>query len=198
MCSWDSAFYADQSNYCWAHIKSGKLFPDERKQVGGPLPKTFIESRAEMEKLLVEERVGYLGLVFDNRPYVIPLTYGYSEGKLIFHCAVKGSKLDIIRTNPDACFTVSRHFGEMVSHPQGAECHINSDSVICYGKARIIENIEERCQVLNTFNRCLQPNAREITIEEVENCNAVEIIINKMTGRSERDGKCTYWKHIVT
>jgi nitroimidazol reductase NimA-like FMN-containing flavoprotein (pyridoxamine 5'-phosphate oxidase superfamily) len=167
------------------------------KQAGGLLPKEFIESREEMEKLLVEERVGYLGLVYDNRPYVIPLTYGYSEGRLVFHCAVKGSKLDIIKTNPNVCLTVSRHFGEMVSHPQGAECHINSDSVICYGKARIIENIEERCQALNMFNRCLQPTAREITIEEVENCSAVEIIIDTMTGRSERDGKCTYWKHTV-
>jgi nitroimidazol reductase NimA-like FMN-containing flavoprotein (pyridoxamine 5'-phosphate oxidase superfamily) len=151
-----------------------------------------------MEKLLVEERVGYLGLVNDKKPYVIPLTYGYSEGKIIFHCAVKGSKLDMIRNNPNVCFTVSRHFGEMVSHPQGAECHINSDSVVCYGKARIIDNVEERCKVLNIFNRRLQPNAREITIEEVEHCNAVEIIVNEMTGRSERDGKCTYWKHVAT
>ena len=34
----------------------------------------------------------------------------------------------------------------------------------------------------------------EITLEETRHCHAVEIIIDKMTGRSERDGKCTYWK----
>ena len=161
------------------------------------MPKNFIESRKEMEKVLVEERVGYLGMSSDNKPYVIPLTYGYSEGRIIFHCALVGSKLDIIRNNPNVSFTVSRHFGEMVSHPQGAECHINSDSVICFGKARIIFNIEERCRVLNTFNHCLQPNAREITMDEVANCNAVEIVVDEMTGRSERDGKCTYWTQIL-
>ena len=160
------------------------------------MPKKFIESRDEMERLLVEERVGYLGMSVDGKPYVIPLTYGYSEGKIIFHCALKGSKLDIIRKNANVCFTVSRHFGEMVSHPQGAECHINSDSIICYGKARIIDNIEERCKVLNIFNRCLRQNAREITLEEVKHCNAVEIVIDELTGRSERDGKCTYWKQV--
>ena len=158
------------------------------------MTRKHIEASAEMVKLLTEERVGYLGMSADGKPYVIPLTYGYSEGRILFHCALKGSKLDIIRKNASVCFTVSRHFGEMVSHPQGAECHVNSDSVICYGKARIIDDLDERCRVLNIFNRCLQPQAREITREEVRHCQAVEIVIDKMTGRTERDGKCTYWK----
>jgi nitroimidazol reductase NimA-like FMN-containing flavoprotein (pyridoxamine 5'-phosphate oxidase superfamily) len=158
------------------------------------LSRKFIEAREQMKELLTGERVGYLGMSADGKPYVIPLTYGYADGKIIFHCALKGSKLDIIRQNANVCFTVSRHFGEMVSHPQGAECHINSDSVICYGKARIIDSLDERCKVLNIFNRCLQPQAREITLEEVKHCHAVEIVIDEMTGRSERDGKCTYWK----
>jgi nitroimidazol reductase NimA-like FMN-containing flavoprotein (pyridoxamine 5'-phosphate oxidase superfamily) len=81
-----------------------------------------------------------------------------------------------------------------VSHPQGAECPADSDSVICYGRARIIEDIQERCKILNKFNRCLQPQAREITEEEVELCSAVEISIEQMTGRTERDSKCTFWK----
>ena len=148
-----------------------------------------------MEKLLSEERVGYLGMSSKNSPYVIPLTYGYYKRTVIFHCALKGSKLDIIRKNPNVCFTVSRHFGKMVSHPQGAECHINSDSVICYGKERIIDALDERRKVLNRFNKCLQRNARDITVEEVEHCSAVEIRVKEMTGRTEREGKCTYWKH---
>jgi hypothetical protein len=149
-----------------------------------------------MEKLLVDERVGYLGMSVDNKPYVIPITYAYIEGRIIFHCAVKGRKLESIRENAKVCFTVSRYFGEMVSHPQGAECHINSDSVVCYGRARIIDDIEERCEVLNAFNQRLQPNAREITLEEVKHCHAVTIEVDEMTGRTERDGKCQYWKQI--
>ena len=161
------------------------------------MPRKFVESRKEMEKLLVEERVGYLGMSNNDKPYVIPMTYGYIRGRIIFHCALKGRKIELIRNNANVCFTVSRHFGEMVSHPQGAECHINSDSVICYGKARIIDDLEERCEVLNAFNRCLQPNAREITLEEVKHCLAVEIVVDEMTGRTERDGKLKYWKQIV-
>jgi len=155
----------------------------------------FVDSTQEMEKLLSEERVGYLGMSAGNAPYVLPLTYGYLKGKIMFHCALEGTKLDIIRKNPNVCFTVSRHFGEMVPHPQGAQCHVNSDSVICYGEARIMEDITERREVLNRFNHCLQQHAREITAEEVEKCYAVEISVKEMTGRTEREAKCTFWKH---
>ncbi len=155
----------------------------------------FIDSTQEMEKLLSEERVGYLGMSSADSPYVVPLTYGYNEGKIIFHCALTGTKLDILRKNPNVCFTVSRHFGAMVPHPQGAQCHVNSDSVICYGKARIIDDIHERQAILNRFNHCLQPGAREITLEEVERCYAVEIAVAEMTGRTQRNAVCTWWKH---
>ena len=44
----------------------------------------FIESRDEMEKLLREEEIGYLGLSLDGKPYVVPLNYHYSDGKIYF------------------------------------------------------------------------------------------------------------------
>jgi nitroimidazol reductase NimA-like FMN-containing flavoprotein (pyridoxamine 5'-phosphate oxidase superfamily) len=160
--------------------------------------KTFIESRFEMEKILKEERLGFLGMSLNNIPYTIPLTYGYNDGKIIFHCSLTGKKLKYIKSNPQVCFTVGCQFGEFIPHPQGAVCHAHSDSVICYGVARIIEDIEERCKILNIFNRCLQTEAREIIIDEVSNCKAVEIKVTEMTGREERDSKCTYWKYNFT
>jgi nitroimidazol reductase NimA-like FMN-containing flavoprotein (pyridoxamine 5'-phosphate oxidase superfamily) len=159
------------------------------------MSKEFVESTQEMEKLLTEERIGYLGMTTDNNPYVIPLTYAYKNGKIIFHGSLKGKRLEILRKNPSVCLTVSRHFGKMVSHPQGSVCHSDSDSVICYGNARIIDDIEERRNILNTFNHCLQPEAKELSVDEVKNCSAVEILVKEMTGRTERDTKCSYWKH---
>ena len=153
------------------------------------------DSRRALETLLTEERVGYLGLSDRGQPYVVPLTYGYAAGRILFHGAPAGRKLDCIRSNPRVCFTVARQLGEVVPHPQGAVCHVHSDSVICYGRARILDDIEERRRALTTFNRCLQPDARELTSDEVAKCSAVEITVAEMTGREERDSKCTYRKH---
>ena len=155
----------------------------------------FNESREEMEEILHEEAVGYLGLSMDGMPYVVPLNYAYVEGKILFHCALRGKKLDYLRANPRVCFTVGRQSGKVLRHPQGALCHVDVDSVICYGVVRIVESVEERKEILTAFNRRLQPTAEEIALEDASKCCAVEIKIVEMTGRRQRGRAHTYWKY---
>ena len=76
----------------------------------------FIESRDEMENLLREQEIGYLGLSLDGKPYVVPLNYHYSEGKIHFHCGLKGKKLAWLKANPQVCFTVARQLAEVREH----------------------------------------------------------------------------------
>ena len=59
--------------------------------------KEFDESCEEIESILREETLGYLGLSMDGMPYVVPLNYGYVEGKVLFHCALAGKKLDYLK-----------------------------------------------------------------------------------------------------
>lgn len=157
--------------------------------------RNFIESREEMEKILKEENLGYLGLSMEGRPYNVPINYGYIKGRILFHSALTGKKLDYIKANPMVCFTVGRQAGKVVRHPQGALCHVENDSVICYGIARIIEEPEECIKALNDFNRCLQPDADEIKHDAASKCRAVEIRIYEMTGRRQHEGKHAYWKY---
>ena len=39
-------------------------------------------------------------------PYAVPLSYLYHQGKLYFHCAKSGHKLDALRREPKASFCV--------------------------------------------------------------------------------------------
>ena len=153
----------------------------------------FIESRKEMERILQEEVLGYLGLAGEEQPYVVPLNYAYTDGRILFHCALEGQKLDSIRRNPRVCFTVGRQTGEVRDHA-GSPCHVDSDSVICYGRAKMLDDPTERATALNTFNRRYRPEAPDIPQERVEQCMAVEITITEMTGRQERDRQRTYWR----
>lgn len=148
-----------------------------------------------MEQILQEETIGYLGLSVGEQPYVVPLNYGYVDGKILFHCALTGTKLDYLRANPQVCFTVGRQSGEVRRHAEGDPCHIDSESVICYGRARIVEDLAERKAALDAFNRCFRPDAKEVSLEETEKCCAVEIKITEMTGRRERERERTYWRY---
>jgi nitroimidazol reductase NimA-like FMN-containing flavoprotein (pyridoxamine 5'-phosphate oxidase superfamily) len=155
----------------------------------------FIDSREWMERLLHEESVGYLGLATGGSPYVVPLNYAYLDGRILFHCALEGKKLDCLRANPEVCFTVGRQTGPVRRHAEGNPCHVDSDSVICYGRARIVSDLEERRRVLDEFNRCYHADAGPLSAEAAEKCCAVEIRIGEMTGREERERKRTYWKY---
>ena len=80
-------------------------------------------------------------------------------------------------------------------HPQGASCHVENDSVICYGHARIVEEIEERRKILDIFNHSFQPDAEDIPLAAAAQCYAVEITITEMTGRQQREQKHTYFSY---
>lgn len=155
----------------------------------------FIASRGEMEELLRKEEIGYLGLSLEGRPYVVPLNYHYSDGKIYFHCGLKGKKLVCMKANPQVCFTVGRQLAEVREHAGGNPCHVDSDSVVCYGRARMIEDLDERSRVLNAFNRRFRPDAPDVPMERVKNCGVVEIAISEMTGRRERERKRTCWRY---
>jgi nitroimidazol reductase NimA-like FMN-containing flavoprotein (pyridoxamine 5'-phosphate oxidase superfamily) len=154
----------------------------------------FLESRDEMERLLQEEEVGYLGLSLGEKPYVVPLNYHYLEGRIWFHCGFRGKKLDILKTNPQVCFTVARQTGRVREHA-GDPCHVDGDSVICYGRAKVVEDMGEREIALNSFNCSFRPGAADVPLERVKNCCVVEITISEMTGRRERERKRTCWHY---
>jgi nitroimidazol reductase NimA-like FMN-containing flavoprotein (pyridoxamine 5'-phosphate oxidase superfamily) len=156
----------------------------------------FIESREEMEQILREEVVGYLGLSLDGQPYVVPLNYAYAAGKIRFHCALTGQKLEAIRRNPRVCFTVGRQVGEIRDHGGDGVCHVDSDSVICYGQASILDDLSAREAALNAFNRRYRTDAPDLPRARVEECMAVEITVAEMTGRRERARQRTYWRFV--
>lgn len=59
------------------------------------------------EEILRKNTAGVLSLSGDDGyPYGVPLSFCYNKGKLIFHCAKTGHKIDSIRRCPKASFCV--------------------------------------------------------------------------------------------
>jgi uncharacterized protein len=156
--------------------------------------KDFVESRDEMEAILREISFGFLGMAMGDEPYVIPINYAYTNGKILFHCAFEGKKLGYLASNPMVCFTAAKQVGAVQRHNEGDSCHMDSESVVCYGTARVIDDVEERTTALNTFNHYFRPDAKELSAKIVAGCAVVEIAVTQMTGRRERDRELTCWR----
>ena len=105
----------------------------------------FREMRRKRQQLSEVESIGImkkatsgtLALLGDNGyPYVVPISYVYHEGKLYFHSALAGHKVDAIRKCDKASFCVIDK-GEV--HPEKYTTFFRS--VIAFGRIHIIENV---------------------------------------------------------
>ena len=96
-------------------------------------------SGEEAEGILREGTSGVLAVEGDGGyPYAVPLSYAWDGGKLLFHCARSGHKLDAVKRNPKASFCV---IGQDRVIPD--EYTTAYRSVIAFGRIRILTEDQE-------------------------------------------------------
>ena len=88
------------------------------------------------EKILTEATSGVLGVIGDDGyPYTVPVSHVYYDGKIAFHCAKEGHKIDAIRSNDKVSFCVIAQ--DNVMPKERTTAYI---SVIAFGRARIVDD----------------------------------------------------------
>ena len=167
----------------------------------------FVEDGLDkMEEILERADVGRIALCCDLMPYIIPLNFVYYKRQIAFHCAWEGKKIDVITQNPNCCFEVDEFKGEVEYHYE-SKCHLDYDSVIAFGKARIENDENEKIRLLQLFaekydehyRKPISEGGRNFGKTNVSECCCVVIDITELTGRRERtvEGKRkkTMWHH---
>lgn len=138
----------------------------------------------ECRNILKAEPRGVLALMGDDGyPYAIPLSHWYSEedNKLYFHCAKEGKKLDSISKCDKVSFCVMdegfRNEGEWA---------LNIQSVVVFGKMRIVEDEEKKKEICINLTRKFTDD-RDFLEHELTNAFprvcCLEIDIEHMTGK---------------
>lgn len=75
----------------------------------------------------------------DGFPYQVPLSYVYTDGKLYFHCAQSGYKLDLFRQDDRAGFCVIAQ--DRICPERYTTFY---QSVVLRGRVRIVEQPDEK------------------------------------------------------
>lgn len=141
-------------------------------------------SDEECAEILISEPRGVLSVIGDEGyPYGIPMDHWYSEadGKLYFHCAKEGHKLDAIR----ACDKVSFCVMDKGFRREG-EWALNIRSVVVFGRIKVVEDEAKRIEI--GTNLCRKFTDDESYIEhEVKNALpralCLELIPEHITGK---------------
>ncbi len=141
-------------------------------------------SREECIRILKEEPRGVLSVLGDDGyPYGVPLDHYYDEesGKLYFHCAPAGHKMDAVLS----CDKVSYCVLDQGYRREG-EWALNINSVICFGRIR---PLTDRAEILAMVRKlALKYTDDQAYIEkDIQRHGArvavLELTIEHMTGK---------------
>lgn len=122
----------------------------------------------------------------DGYPYAVPMSYALSDGRIVFHCAREGHKLDALARSGKASFCV-------VDRDEIAPEKFTTlyRSVIVFGRVRIAEDEAERRSALALLARKYGPGDPEAEAREVEGAlGRVCILVltpEHMTGKEGRE-----------
>ncbi|MHC4753664.1 MAG: pyridoxamine 5'-phosphate oxidase family protein [Planctomycetota bacterium] len=141
-----------------------------------------IKDIAAIEGILGRARVYRLGLCVDDLPYVVPLCFGYKDNALYFHCTGQGKKLDILRKNNNVCFEVDIDH-EIIKADQPCDWAMKYKSVIGFGKAVFIEDIESKRKALDVIMQQYSEGTFEYPANAINNIVVIKVEIESMTGK---------------
>lgn len=108
----------------------------------------------EWEAILRNGTSGVLAVLDrDGYPYAVPLSYFYADGKLIFHGATTGHKIDAIRHHDKASFCVIAQ-DDVVPLAYTT----NYRSVIAFGTIHIIDDEDEKRRTVELLMKKYAPH----------------------------------------
>jgi nitroimidazol reductase NimA-like FMN-containing flavoprotein (pyridoxamine 5'-phosphate oxidase superfamily) len=137
---------------------------------------------ATIEGIIRKGQVCRLALSENGRPYIVTLCFGYKDNNLYFHTACEGKKLDILRKNNDVCFEIDIDH-ELVKGKKACNCSMKYRSVIGFGKAELIEDIESKCRAFNIIMQNYYEGFFKYSEESINNTVIIRVEIESMTGK---------------
>ncbi len=140
-------------------------------------------SQAAAEEILKKNTGGTLALAGDEGyPYAVPMSYLYEDGKLYFHSAKTGHKIDAIRNEEKASFCVIDR-DQVV--PEKYTTFFRS--VIAFGKARLVEEEEEKRRIAEMLAMKYSSAFKEGIAAEIDGAirhmAIIEMTVEHMTGK---------------
>ncbi|MBW2654802.1 MAG: pyridoxamine 5'-phosphate oxidase family protein [Deltaproteobacteria bacterium] len=136
----------------------------------------------EIEKILQESTVCRLAMVDEDKPYMVPLNFGYRDGYLFFHSAKEGRKIDVIQKNPNVCFEVDQLI-KFKKAKTACDWGVEYNSVIGSGRAQLLDKLDEKIVALNVIMSHYSDRTFDYPDEALEKTLVIKVQIERMTGK---------------
>ncbi len=141
-----------------------------------------ITEKSEIEAVILKSLVCRLGLADDSIPYIVPLSFGYQDNTIYVHSALKGKKITILQKNPNVCFEFDINI-DIAENEKACSWGMDYQSVIGFGKASFIEDIEDKRKALNIIIKQYTDKPFQFPESSINGTAVIKIEITSMTGK---------------
>ncbi len=141
-----------------------------------------IKKQTDIEQILKESDVCRLAMIDGQTPYIVPMNFGYKNQTLYFHSAKQGKKIDLIQQNPHVCFEVDQLI-KFKKASLACDWGVSYKSVIGWGKARFIKDVEEKIEALNIIMSQYSGRKFSYSNDVLEKTLVIKVLVDKMTGK---------------
>ena len=137
---------------------------------------------ALIEDIIRNSLVCRLGMSRNDQPYVVPLCFAYRDNTLYFHSAREGLKLEILQQNSKVCveFDIDQ---EVIQGDKPCKWSMQYRSVIGFGRASLVEDLEEREKGLNAIMKHYSGKSFEYVEPAIESICIIKVEIESITGK---------------
>jgi nitroimidazol reductase NimA-like FMN-containing flavoprotein (pyridoxamine 5'-phosphate oxidase superfamily) len=120
-----------------------------------------IKDKKIIKQVLDSVEFGTLAICFDDKPYSLPLNFVELNDKIYFHGSKQGRKIDILKNNKLASFSVVKSYSLIPSYFSSNDalaCPATQffKSVIVDGRIEFVEEYDEKVEALSALMKKLQ------------------------------------------
>lgn len=141
-----------------------------------------IADGTRISAIIEKATVCRLGMLNGDKPYIIPLNFGYRDNVLYFHGALKGQKIDLLKKNPNVCFEFDMA-ATVVNSDEACDWSMKFQSVIGFGKAKFLQGVDEKRDALGVIMAQYSDREFEFPENKVNATAVIKVEIERMTGK---------------
>ena len=135
--------------------------------------------------ILKEADVCRVGFSNANKPYIVPMNFGFDEGHIYFHSSLEGKKMEILKENNNLCFEVDIET-EIVKSEKPCNWGMHYLSVMGSGTAEMVEEPEEKLKALDIIMRKYDDeglNSYEYSESSLKGTAVIKLTVTELTGK---------------
>ncbi|MHB8918900.1 MAG: pyridoxamine 5'-phosphate oxidase family protein [Desulfocucumaceae bacterium] len=148
------------------------------------MPKLLLNNK-DSRSLLARAVWGDLAAIGPEGPYIIPMHFVLEGNIIYFHSSPKGLKIEYMRRDSRICFGVSELI-RIEEDPEPCKFATRYRSVQVFGRARMVEEMEEKVSALNLISKKYfgSGHFQPLTPEKAASVAVIALHIERISGRA--------------